>query len=113
MHNATTYTVFMCRLVLVDRRKLEHEPQSSPERSRRTLDRSGACSPGVRHYDDVEVPPFASSAAATIAQYYDEGVFSGDESEAPRPGLWKQRLSPPTGHFAFVKSSPPSVCTKH
>ncbi|VDM00665.1 unnamed protein product [Schistocephalus solidus] len=68
------------------------DPQSSPERSRRTLDRSGACSPGVRHYDDVEVPPFASSAAATIAQYYDEGAFSGDESEIPRPGpiFWAQ-----------------------
>ncbi|BHF60857.1 Adducin 3 (Gamma) [Sparganum proliferum] len=69
------------------------EPHSSPERSRRTLDRSGACSPGVRHYDDVEVPPFASSAAATIAQFYDEGAFSGDESEAPRPGTLRRQWS--------------------
>ena len=50
------------------------------------MDRSGAIA-GSRRFEDVEVPPFTSSAATAIAQYYDDaGAFSGDESEVPRPG---------------------------
>jgi len=70
------------------------EPVSTPQLSRRTLDRSGACSLGTRRYDDVEIPPFTSSAAATIAHYYDESyTFSGDESDFPRPGTLRRDCS--------------------
>uniref|UniRef100_A0A5K3FSP2 Aldolase_II domain-containing protein n=2 Tax=Mesocestoides corti TaxID=53468 RepID=A0A5K3FSP2_MESCO len=65
----------------------------SPRPSRRTLDRSGALA-GNKRFDDVEVPPFTSSAAATIAHYYDDtGAFSGDESEGPRPGTLRRQWS--------------------
>ncbi|KAM7539697.1 hypothetical protein Aperf_G00000033318 [Anoplocephala perfoliata] len=65
----------------------------SPRPSRRTLDRSGAIA-GSRRFEDVEVPPFASSAATAIAQFYDDaGAFSGDESDAPRPGTLRRQWS--------------------
>ncbi|KAL5967873.1 Alpha-adducin [Taenia solium] len=65
----------------------------SPRPSRRTLDRSGAVT-GTRRFEDVEVPPFTSSAATAIAQYYDDtGAFSGDESDAPRPGTLRRQWS--------------------
>lgn len=65
----------------------------SPRPSRRTLDRLGAIT-GSRRFEDVEVPPFSSSAATAIAQYYDDvGAFSGDESETARPGTLRRQWS--------------------
>ncbi|VUZ45756.1 unnamed protein product [Hymenolepis diminuta] len=65
----------------------------SPRPSRRTLDRSGAIA-GSRRFEEVEIPPFTSSAATTMAQYYDDvGAFSGDESDAPRPGTLRRQWS--------------------
>nr|CDS31646.1 adducin related protein [Hymenolepis microstoma] len=65
----------------------------SPRPSRRTLDRSGAIA-GSRRFEDVEIPPFTSSVASTMAQYYDDGgAFSCDESDAPRPGTLRRQWS--------------------
>ncbi|VDO03061.1 unnamed protein product [Rodentolepis nana] len=65
----------------------------SPRPSRRTLDRSGAIA-GSRRFEDVEIPPFTSSVATTMAQYYDDaGAFSCDESDAPRPGTLRRQWS--------------------
>ncbi|CAL8086557.1 unnamed protein product [Calicophoron daubneyi] len=67
------------------------EPMGSPNRPRRakTLDGRGYTS----QEDEVQIPPTASSATATMTYFYDDGVLSGEETETARPSTLRREWS--------------------
>lgn len=66
------------------------EAMASPHRVRRNkmMDRQN-----FSDQDEVQIPPAASSFAATMAYYYEDGAFSGDETETPKPSTLRRQWS--------------------